>query len=76
MESTETWPSSEGSLRGDLHHSLHLGLPHSLHVPSQGHLAHQPVKGAESAESADAAIMNNDPNFTDTIHGSKKEWHI
>ena len=25
------------------------------------------AKGAESAESADAAIMNNDPNFTETI---------
>uniref|UniRef100_A0A8B9PFB0 Neurexin/syndecan/glycophorin C domain-containing protein n=1 Tax=Apteryx owenii TaxID=8824 RepID=A0A8B9PFB0_APTOW len=34
------------------------------------------AKGAESAESADAAIMNNDPNFTETIDESKKEWLI
>nr|KAF6418838.1 hypothetical protein HJG63_008844 [Rousettus aegyptiacus] len=31
------------------------------------------AKGAESAESADAAIMNNDPNFTETIDESKKD---
>uniref|UniRef100_A0A8C3SJJ5 Contactin associated protein 2 n=1 Tax=Chelydra serpentina TaxID=8475 RepID=A0A8C3SJJ5_CHESE len=34
------------------------------------------AKGSESAESADAAIMNNDPNFTETIDESKKEWLI
>ncbi|KAI1242965.1 Contactin-associated protein-like 2, partial [Lamprotornis superbus] len=34
------------------------------------------AKGAESAESADAAIMNNDPNFTETIDETKKEWLI
>ncbi|KAB0396529.1 hypothetical protein E2I00_008145 [Balaenoptera physalus] len=34
------------------------------------------AKGAESAESADAAIMSNDPNFTETIDESKKEWLI
>ena len=34
------------------------------------------AKGAESAESADAAIMNNDPNFTETIDESKKELLI
>uniref|UniRef100_A0A7N4PTB9 Contactin associated protein 2 n=1 Tax=Sarcophilus harrisii TaxID=9305 RepID=A0A7N4PTB9_SARHA len=34
------------------------------------------AKGAESAESADAAIMNHDPNFTETIDESKKEWLI
>ncbi|XP_034957246.2 contactin-associated protein-like 2 [Zootoca vivipara] len=34
------------------------------------------AKGAESAESADAAIMGNDPNFTETIDESKKEWLI
>ncbi|XP_075413558.1 contactin-associated protein-like 2 [Tenrec ecaudatus] len=34
------------------------------------------AKGAESAESADAAIMNNDPNFTETIDESKREWLI
>ncbi|KAH0502742.1 Contactin-associated protein-like 2 [Microtus ochrogaster] len=34
------------------------------------------AKGAESADSADAAIMNNDPNFTETIDESKKEWLI
>ncbi|XP_072910474.1 contactin-associated protein-like 2 isoform X1 [Hemitrygon akajei] len=34
------------------------------------------AKGAESAENADAAIINNDPNFTETIDESKKEWFI
>ncbi|XP_044151374.1 contactin-associated protein-like 2 [Bufo gargarizans] len=34
------------------------------------------AKGAESADSADAAIINNDPNFTETIDESKKEWLI
>lgn len=26
---------------GDLHHPLHSGVPHPLHVPPQGHLPHQ-----------------------------------
>ncbi|XP_075068619.1 contactin-associated protein-like 2 isoform X2 [Mixophyes fleayi] len=34
------------------------------------------AKGAESADNADAAIINNDPNFTETIDESKKEWLI
>ncbi|MGH0132094.1 UNVERIFIED_CONTAM: hypothetical protein FKN15_027715 [Acipenser sinensis] len=34
------------------------------------------AKGAESADTADAAIMGNDPNFTETIDESKKEWFI
>ncbi|XP_069504410.1 contactin-associated protein-like 2 isoform X2 [Ambystoma mexicanum] len=34
------------------------------------------AKGAESADNADAAIMNNDQNFTETIDESKKEWLI
>ncbi|XP_075442861.1 contactin-associated protein-like 2 isoform X1 [Ascaphus truei] len=34
------------------------------------------AKGAESADTADAAIINNDPNFTETIDESKKEWLI
>ncbi|XP_042187664.1 contactin-associated protein-like 2 isoform X2 [Callorhinchus milii] len=34
------------------------------------------AKGTESAENADAAIMNTDPNFTETIDESKKEWFI
>ncbi|XP_069067610.1 contactin-associated protein-like 2 isoform X2 [Pleurodeles waltl] len=34
------------------------------------------AKGAESADTADAAIMNNDQNFTETIDESKKEWLI
>ncbi|KAG2458091.1 CNTP2 protein, partial [Polypterus senegalus] len=34
------------------------------------------AKGAECADNADAAIMSNDPNFTETIDESKKEWFI
>uniref|UniRef100_A0AAY4A133 Contactin-associated protein-like 2 n=1 Tax=Denticeps clupeoides TaxID=299321 RepID=A0AAY4A133_9TELE len=34
------------------------------------------AKGAESAASADAAIIGTDPNFTETIEESKKEWFI
>ncbi|XP_036374731.1 contactin-associated protein-like 2 isoform X2 [Megalops cyprinoides] len=34
------------------------------------------AKGAESADNADAAIIVNDPNFTETIDESKKEWFI
>lgn len=34
------------------------------------------AKGAESADTADAAIMNNEQNFTETIDESKKEWLI
>ncbi|OCT74267.1 hypothetical protein XELAEV_18033226mg [Xenopus laevis] len=34
------------------------------------------AKGAESADTADAAIINNDPNFTETIDESNKEWLI
>nr|XP_058147553.1 contactin-associated protein-like 2 [Dasypus novemcinctus] len=34
------------------------------------------AKGAESAESADAAVMNHNPNFTETINESKIEWFI
>ncbi|XP_077580173.1 contactin-associated protein-like 2b isoform X1 [Stigmatopora nigra] len=34
------------------------------------------AKGAESADSADAAIIVNDPAFTETIEESKKEWFI
>ncbi|KAJ8012068.1 hypothetical protein DPEC_G00064840 [Dallia pectoralis] len=34
------------------------------------------AKGAESADSADAAIIVNDPAFTETIDESKKEWFI
>lgn len=33
--------STRGHCCGDLHHPLHLGLPHSVYVPSQGHLPHQ-----------------------------------
>ncbi|XP_030623394.1 contactin-associated protein-like 2a [Chanos chanos] len=34
------------------------------------------AKERESAESADAAIIGTDPNFTETIDESKKEWFI
>ncbi|XP_068605403.1 contactin-associated protein-like 2 [Brachionichthys hirsutus] len=34
------------------------------------------AKGAESADCADAAIIVNDPAFTETIEESKKEWFI
>ncbi|XP_062260924.1 contactin-associated protein-like 2b [Platichthys flesus] len=34
------------------------------------------AKGAESADCADAAIIVNDPAFTETIDESKKEWFI
>lgn len=34
------------------------------------------AKGADSADSADAAIIVNDPAFTETIDESKKEWFI
>uniref|UniRef100_A0A3Q2EH05 Neurexin/syndecan/glycophorin C domain-containing protein n=1 Tax=Cyprinodon variegatus TaxID=28743 RepID=A0A3Q2EH05_CYPVA len=34
------------------------------------------AKGAESANCADAAIIVNDPAFTETIDESKKEWFI
>uniref|UniRef100_A0A8C1GNT1 Contactin associated protein 2 n=1 Tax=Cyprinus carpio TaxID=7962 RepID=A0A8C1GNT1_CYPCA len=34
------------------------------------------AKGGESSESADAAIMGTEPNFTETIDESKKEWFI
>ncbi|XP_015210378.1 contactin-associated protein-like 2 isoform X1 [Lepisosteus oculatus] len=34
------------------------------------------AKGAESADNADAAIIGHDPNFTETIDESKKEWFI
>ncbi|KAF4075686.1 hypothetical protein AMELA_G00221640 [Ameiurus melas] len=33
-------------------------------------------KGAERSESADAAIINAEPNFTETIEENKKEWFI
>uniref|UniRef100_W5LQ93 Contactin associated protein 2 n=3 Tax=Astyanax mexicanus TaxID=7994 RepID=W5LQ93_ASTMX len=34
------------------------------------------AKGGESSESADTAIIGTDPNFTETIDESKKEWFI
>lgn len=34
------------------------------------------AKGGESSESADAAIIGTEPNFTETIDESKKEWFI
>ncbi|XP_011484399.1 contactin-associated protein-like 2 [Oryzias latipes] len=34
------------------------------------------AKGAESADCADAAIIVNDPAFTETIDESKREWFI
>uniref|UniRef100_A0A3B3Y745 Neurexin/syndecan/glycophorin C domain-containing protein n=1 Tax=Poecilia mexicana TaxID=48701 RepID=A0A3B3Y745_9TELE len=34
------------------------------------------AKGADSANCADAAIIVNDPAFTETIDESKKEWFI
>ncbi|KAI7792786.1 putative contactin-associated protein-like 2, partial [Triplophysa rosa] len=34
------------------------------------------AKGGESSESADAAIIGTDTNFTETIDESKKEWFI
>uniref|UniRef100_A0AAR2LU95 Contactin associated protein 2 n=1 Tax=Pygocentrus nattereri TaxID=42514 RepID=A0AAR2LU95_PYGNA len=34
------------------------------------------AKGRESSESADTAIIGTDPNFTETIDESKKEWFI
>lgn len=34
------------------------------------------AKGAESADCADAAIIVNDPAFTETIDENKKEWFI
>ncbi|XP_067234833.1 contactin-associated protein-like 2a [Chanodichthys erythropterus] len=34
------------------------------------------AKGGESSESADAAIISTEPNFTETIDESKKEWFI
>ncbi|KAL2085910.1 hypothetical protein ACEWY4_019230 [Coilia grayii] len=34
------------------------------------------AKGAESSESADAAIIGAEPPFTETIEESKKEWFI
>lgn len=34
------------------------------------------AKGAESADCADAAIIVNDPAFTESIDESKKEWFI
>ncbi|XP_031439933.1 contactin-associated protein-like 2a isoform X2 [Clupea harengus] len=34
------------------------------------------AKGAESSESADAAIIGTEPPFTETIDESKKEWFI
>ncbi|XP_061095583.1 contactin-associated protein-like 2a [Conger conger] len=34
------------------------------------------AKGAESGDNADAAIIGTDPNFTETIDESKKEWFI
>ncbi|TTC44339.1 Contactin-associated protein-like 5 [Bagarius yarrelli] len=34
------------------------------------------AKGAESADCADAAIIVNDPAFTETIDESKKEWFL
>ncbi|XP_062377680.1 contactin-associated protein-like 2 [Sardina pilchardus] len=34
------------------------------------------AKGAESSESADAAIIGTEPPFTETIEESKKEWFI
>uniref|UniRef100_A0A8C9RIP2 Contactin associated protein 2 n=1 Tax=Scleropages formosus TaxID=113540 RepID=A0A8C9RIP2_SCLFO len=34
------------------------------------------AKGVESADNADAAIIGHDPNFSETIDESKKEWFI
>ncbi|KAI1889032.1 hypothetical protein AGOR_G00174880 [Albula goreensis] len=34
------------------------------------------AKGTESTDNADAAIIGTDPNFTETIDESKKEWFI
>lgn len=34
------------------------------------------AKGGESSESADAAIIGTEANFTETIDESKKEWFI
>lgn len=34
------------------------------------------AKGGESSETADTAIIGTDPNFTETIDESKKEWFI